>query len=125
MKSLVCGSDKAEILRRMKRVRTDTPRRWGVMTAHEMVCHLADGYRMALGELPVRIQTSWITRTLVKWIAIDLPLPWPHGIPSTVEIDQRGGGTRPGAFASDVAALEASIERVTAPSRSLVPQHPL
>lgn len=34
------------------------------------------------------------------------PLRWPAGVPTSPELDQRCGGTRPGQFEADVAALE-------------------
>ena len=56
---------------------------------------------------------------MVKWVALYLPLRWPLGIPTTAEVDQERGGTRPAEFAADVALLEALVERFTARTRSL------
>jgi hypothetical protein len=49
MKSLASERDRAEIFARLERVRPDSARRWGRMSVHQMVCHLADANRMALG----------------------------------------------------------------------------
>lgn len=50
-------------------------------------------------------------RTLVKWIALYAPLPWPEGVRTSPEIDQCGGaGTPPGDFAADVAHVEALMQ---------------
>ena len=51
MKTLARESDAAEILRRLRAVRPDSVGRWGRMSAHQMVCHLSDGYRLLTGEL--------------------------------------------------------------------------
>jgi hypothetical protein len=52
-------------------------------------------------------------------------VPWPAGIPTSPEIDQEGGGTRPVDFTADVGQVEALLELVTAPTRSLGRQpHP-
>ncbi len=113
MKTLARHRDKAEILQRLRAVRPDSVRRWGRMSAHQMVCHLSDSFRMVLGQKPVCDATGRLQRTIVKWIALYLPLPWPAGIPTRPELDQELGGTRPVDFAADVAELEALLDRVT------------
>ena len=50
MKTLAREGDKAEIVRRLRTLRPDSVRRWGRMSVHQMVCHLADALRMANGE---------------------------------------------------------------------------
>ena len=126
MKTLARQRDKAEILHRLRRVHPESVRRWGRMSAHQMVCHLADSLRMATGEMPVSLDTSPLKRTIVKWVALYLPLRWPAGIPTCPEIDQEHGGTRPVDFAADVVQLEALLDVVTARTRSLDRQaHPM
>ena len=51
-----------------------------------------------------------LQRTVVKWLALYLPLPWPGGILTRPEIDQELGGTAPIDFAADVAQLEALLD---------------
>jgi len=118
VKTLARPSDKAEILRRLRELRPDGVRRWGRMSAPQMVCHLSDGFRMGMGQKPASQVPRLHQRTIVKWIALYLPLRWPAGIATTPEIDQCVGGTRPCDFAADLAQLEALVELVTAPARS-------
>lgn len=114
VKTLARSNDKADILRRLQNLRLDSPRRWGRMTAHQMVCHLADNTRVALGQMSVSVYTPWWARTLVKSIALRVPVPWPSGISTRPELDQvGGGGTKPAEFARDVAELGALVERMT------------
>jgi hypothetical protein len=81
-----------------------------------MVCHLADANRVALGQMSVSLYTPWWSQTLVKWIALRVPLPWPSDIPTRPELDQvLGGGTKPVEFAKDVAELGGLVERLTEP----------
>ena len=85
-----------------------------------MICHLADALRMALGEKPVTPASNPLQRTLVKWIALYAPLPWPAGVPTSPEIDQqREGCTPPVDFASDVADVEALLQLVVARTKTL------
>ena len=120
MKTLARPSDKAEILTRLKNVRPESVRRWGRMSAHQMVCHLSDAFRMVDGQKPVRYAGGLVQSTFVKWIALYLPVRWPPGISTSPEIDQEQGGTCPSEFAADVAQLETLMERFTAPGEKPV-----
>jgi hypothetical protein len=96
------------------------------MSAHQMICHLCDSCRMAMGEKPVSDATGRLQRTVVKWIALYLPVRWPSGIPTRPEVDQQVAGTRPVEFAADVAELEALLELVTTREKGFEwPVHPI
>lgn len=127
MRTLAREGDRTEILRRLKRLREDSPRRWGRMSAHQMVCHATDACRMALGQKRVSA-VSVPLRTIVKWIVLYAPVRWPRGIPTRPELDQDCDGTRPRSFDADVASLEALIRELsshTGPRRRDWPPHPL
>lgn len=111
MKTLAHPRHRAQILERLKTLRPDSAARWGRMSAHQMVCHLNDSFRMATDRKPISFATGLRQRTIVKWIALYAPLRWPAGIRTRPEVDQELDGTRPVAFADDVAQLEALIER--------------
>jgi hypothetical protein len=126
MKTLARSRDRAEILQRLKAVRPESARRWGRMSAHQMVCHLSDSFLVVTGQKPVSHSTSLLQRTIVKWMALYLPLPWPAGIPTRPEVDQELGGTRPVDFARDVAQLEALLAHITTQTRPFDSQlHPI
>jgi len=96
VKSLARAGDAAELIRRLDDVRPDSTRLWGRMTVHQMVCHLGDSFRMVTREKVVVETSTVLQRTVVKWVALYAPLPWPGGRISTVpELDQCGGGTAP------------------------------
>jgi hypothetical protein len=126
MKTLARNRDKAEILRRLTRLRPDSVSRWGRMSAHQMVCHLNDSFRMATSHNPVQHRASLAQRTVIKWIALYLPMRWPTGLPTTPEIDQELGGTKPLDFAADLGQLESLVE-LTVPGSTVVwqPRHPV
>ena len=69
-----------------------------------MVCHLADTFRMALGQKAATAPSGTLQRTVVKWVALYAPLRWPPGITTAPELDQLGEiATRPTDFAADLA----------------------
>jgi hypothetical protein len=119
VKTLANASDTNEILRRLKKVRPDSPRRWGRMTSHQMICHLIDSFRMMAAERDVSDATGPVQQTIVKWFALYLPLPWPAGIMTRPEIDQELGGSPPVEFAADIDELVRRVERVAAAGSSI------
>jgi hypothetical protein len=126
MNTLANERRKAEILQRLRQIRPDSSRRWGRMSAHQMVCHLTDCCRMAIGQKHVSDASSVLQRTIVKWTALYVPLRWPPGFPTRPEIDQEREGTRPAEFAADVAELEALVHLLTADPRTFDwPVHPI
>jgi hypothetical protein len=125
VKTLSRQGDKADILARLRTLHPTSVRRWGRMSAHQMVCHLADWSRMILGRKPVTGRSGPLQRTALKWFVLYAPIHWPHGIVTSVEIDQEQGGTRPVDFAADLAEVEALLDVVTAPGRSLEAAHPV
>ena len=71
------------------------------MTPHEMLCHLADSFSAVLGDLRVSSNETWLSRTVVKWIALHTSLPWPHGVSTRPEVDPKRDGTKPVEFERD------------------------
>src|SRR5688572_7812341 len=125
MKTLARPDDLDDLRRRLHRVRPDSGARWGRMSAHQMICHVADVLRMATGERQVSTASSVLHRTLIKWIALYVPASWPAGIPTRPEVDQECTGTRPADFAADVAAVDALLGRVAAQRQGVWPVHPI
>src|SRR5580700_11690271 len=124
MKTLFNPTDRNEMLQRLTGVRPETQRRWGSMSAHQMICHLSDSFRAALGEKQVSQSTTLFKRTIYKWAALWLPLHWPHGIKTRPEMDQQQGGTPAEEFASDVKKLHILFERFCTSQGEFAP-HPM
>jgi hypothetical protein len=127
MKTLANEKDRALILDRLCRLDPDSERRWGKMTPHQMICHLNDSFKSVIGERDlIGDKSNLLTRSVVRWIALYAPLKWPHGVKTMPENDQEQGGTPPEDFKRDVAALKATVERVTRSQRDFQwRRHPL
>lgn len=103
-----------DTLMRLRSLRPDSPRQWGKMSAHQMVCHLCDSFKIATGERIASPATGVAQRTVIKWFALYAPLRWPPDIQTRPEVDQLSGGSKPTEFAADVAALEAIVRHIAA-----------
>jgi len=113
MKTLINARDKADIIARLGRVSPSSERRWGKMTAHQMICHLSDGFRMYMGVKKVSPASVPYPKALARCIALWAPFPWPKGFKAVPELDQNVGGTRPEVFATDVGELRNLMDRFT------------
>lgn len=111
VRTLASLHDRQSILNRLGNVTETDVAIWGRMTVHEMLCHLSDAYSLALGERAASPATTLLQRTLVKWVALHSPFPWPHGVPTRPEMEQGVGGTPPDDFQRDHARLSAIIPR--------------
>ncbi len=125
MKTLARPRDAAALVERLQRLSPESTARWGRMSVHQMVCHLADSLRMVSGEKAVTHAGGVLQQTVLKWTVLYLPLPWPSGIPTSPEIDQERGGTKPVAFAADLAQVDALLHAMASRAPDVAPPpHP-
>jgi hypothetical protein len=121
MKTLSSPRDRNEVLNRLIKLHPDTQRCWGTMSVHQMVCHLSDSFRASLGEKYISPSSTVFKRTLFKWVALWAPVPWPRGVKTRPEMDQKQGGTPPAEFASDLEKLRILFERFCASEGQFAP----
>jgi hypothetical protein len=114
-----------EIIERLEHVTPDCPRRWGRMNAHQMICHLADSFRGVMGDFHVNPGPAPLPAPILKFVALKMPVKWPHGIKTRPEVDQEGGGTRPTEFAADLVSLKIQCDRFVDNPQAILPTHPI
>ncbi len=108
MPTLLAERDRSALLARLKRLTPQAQRRFGTMTPHQMVCHVSDQLRIALGDLPARRHGSAFRGAIVGFFAIHTPVPWPKG---RVRTAPEMLTARPATWDADVAACETLIAR--------------
>jgi len=104
--------------RRLQALTPSTPRRWGTLTAHEMLCHLADASASILGRPGGAAGRS---RPWRRWLALYTALPWPHGMKTPAHVDPRQAGTRPGIFEPDRARAIAGLRALASATPAALP----
>lgn len=75
LRTVMSTQRRNHLLARIDALCPQAPRRWGRMTAHEMVCHLSDQLRSALGIMPTRIMHTPLRHPVVRWISIYMTPP--------------------------------------------------
>jgi hypothetical protein len=107
MPSLFDPAARSALRQRVDRLRPDSPRQWGRMSAHEMVCHVSDQLRVALGDLPTQPKPMFLSNRALRQLFVYW-LPWPKGkIPTAPEMLT----SRPAEWDRDVAALRELLDR--------------
>jgi hypothetical protein len=108
MPSLLAARDREAAVRRLRSLTPEHQRRWGKMTVHQMLSHVSDQMRVALGDLPTRPYGPFLSGQLARWYAIHTLLPWPKG---KVRTSPEMLTAKPAAWEADVGACEQLIAR--------------
>ena len=95
------------MLSRLRSLRPDAQRRWGRMSAPQMIAHLTDQMHHALGDSPVAARPGRLRWLPVVYASIYL-IPWPKG---RIKGPPEAFATQPTSWEADVAELEALLER--------------
>lgn len=109
VRTLLNDADRAELIRRLQRVRPDAAPAWGTLNAPRMLCHLADQMRVALGDLPSKPVHNFASRTLVKFLVINTGMEAPRG---KIQAAPEMLTSQPGAWNADLSACIELTERV-------------
>jgi hypothetical protein len=95
MSTLADAGVRSACRERLNQLSPDSKARWGRMTAHQMVCHLNDSFRIGTGERYASPATNLFQRTFIKWVALHTTMQWPKGVPTRPEVEQGRGGIQP------------------------------
>ena len=111
---------------RLHALQPDSPRRWGSLTPHEMLCHLGDATGMVLRARPRKEPVPGRARPVMKALALWSPLRWPHGWRTNPMHDPKAGGTQPSVFSRDLVRAVVGLEGIaSAKPDTLAPFHGL
>jgi hypothetical protein len=120
MKSIWQEGARRELSDRIGALPPDRRAQWGKFTAPQMICHLAESLKMAMGDLKVAPKRLPIRYTPLKQLIIYLA-PFPKGAPTAPELLAR----QPRDLTADVADLQRLLARAaSAPTTDSWPEHP-
>jgi hypothetical protein len=110
MKTMSDAEVRRSVTERLKKLSPEAAAHWGRMSANQMVCHLCDSYKVGTGEKRVPFRRGPLPGAVMKWVALQTPLPWPKGIKTLPEVEQGAGGTAPVEFERDRDSLLRTID---------------
>jgi len=65
---------------RIRLLKPDAPRRWGKMTVDQMLWHVSESLRAALGQTHPHVVKPPLPRALLRFLVLNVP--WPRGAPT-------------------------------------------
>jgi len=99
-------SDNKALISRLFTLMPDAQRRWGTMTAGQMLVHCADQLRVSRGEKPVAsLRVPGLLKPLLKWYFVTRLKQFKRNMKTMPELDAKSGMTPPVSFATDHATL--------------------
>lgn len=123
MKTVADAAVLRGLVERLRALGSQSQRRWGTLTPHEMLCHLGDAAEMVLRIRPRVKAVPMRRRPLVKAVFLWSPVRFPHGVPTNPMHDPRADGTQPSEFARDLARAVAALEGIASSRGGLEPAH--
>jgi hypothetical protein len=107
------------MLDRLGRLKPEASRRWGRMTAPQMIAHLSDQMRHALEDSPVAQRRGFLRWAPVRYLSIYV-VPWPKG---RIKGPSEAFLTQPTSWDADVTTLQELLRRFVAlgPDRAWPP----
>ena len=109
MKTIWDPGCRQQLLARFEKLTPDGRPAWGRMTAAQMLAHLADPLKAAMGSKTVVAKTSALSNPIVRTLIIYC-LPWPKGAPTAPEFIH----DREEPFEYNMSAFRATLEEFVA-----------
>jgi hypothetical protein len=119
--SLTDTAARAAMIARIKKFESGGQRRWGALTPEQVMPHLADALRRALGEIPIGSAPGRVKAFILRRLFVH-HLPWPKG---KIKSAPGAFSTPPATWNEDRDRLLEVIERFArTPKEGLAPVHP-
>lgn len=114
MKNILTPSDRAEILERIGKLTPTSTNQWGQMDVQQMMCHMTDPLRDAIGVRKAKQVIPPFLGFLFKPMFLSKK-NWKPNVRTATEYDQtKGGGTPTTTFDNDKAQLLDAIGKFAA-----------
>ena len=91
MKTIWDEAARHALLIRLGQLQSNSPAKWGKFNVTQMVQHLADPLRAAMGEMQVAAKSGPLRNPVLRYLIIYW-LPWPKGAPTAPEFIPPLGG---------------------------------
>lgn len=100
----------AALISRLFRLMPDAPRRWGTMSAGQMLTHCVEQLRVSRGERPVTsVRVPGLLKPLLKWLYVTRVTHFKRNQKTLRELDAKTGLRPSVSFAADHTALVALL----------------
>jgi len=85
--TLLNTATRQALIVRVRALSPDAQRHWGKMDVTQMVWHVSEALRAALGDIEAPNRSNWFFRRVIRPVAFYAPFPWPKNGPTLPEFD--------------------------------------
>ena len=110
MKNILDKDSQQKIIERLDALNEDTPALWGKMKVNEMLAHLNDAFKIALGMKEAKVNTNFFYRKIVFPIIVYKMKNWKHNLPTAPELTVNKKATPAKDFYTEVTFLKKMLE---------------
>ncbi len=120
-KNLLQPEVKEEILSRINKLTSETPRQWGKMNLNQMLRHNTDAILQVYGDVKFAPRGNWFSKKLMRYIILKMDMPTPKEKAQTFpEIDMVARNINPPDFETEKKKLYDLVK--TFPSKQVQPE---
>lgn len=125
MRNTLTPEGKKAIQGRLEKLTPDTPARWGSMKVNQMLAHMNDAHKIALGMKPAEDRSNFYTHRIMFPVAVYLLPAWPRGEKTAPELDQHRAGTKAKDFYTELEFLYKMMDILEEREESKLHPHPM
>jgi hypothetical protein len=116
---------KARLTERLNKLSPETKRQWGKMDVTQMLTHMNDAFRIALGIKPAADVSGFFSRYITFPIGVYVLPFWPKGEATANELDQQKLGSKPRDFYTELEFLLKMIDVFNEREPQKLKPHPM
>ena len=125
MKNTLTPEGKKAIHDRLEKLTPDTPAKWGSMKVNQMLAHMNDAHKIALGMKPAIDKSNFYTNKIMFPVAVYILPFWPKGEKTAPELDQVQEGTKAKDFYTELEFLYKMMDILEEREASKFHPHPM
>lgn len=125
MADTIQGDVKEGLIVRINKLTPHTERRWGKMDVTQMLTHMNDAFRIALGMKPAVDTSNFFTHYITFPVAVYVLPFWPKGEATADELDQQKAGSKPRDFYTELEFLLKMIDVFNERESTKLKPHPM
>lgn len=125
MKNILSKEGKQEIIDRLDKLTPDTQHKWGTMAVNQMLAHMNDAMKIALGMKPAVNKSNFFTHNVTFNVAVYVLPSWPKGEATAPELNQQVEGTKARDFYTEVEFTKKMLDIIEEREESKFHPHPM
>ena len=125
MADTIEGSVKEGLTARINKLTPTTEKHWGSMDVTQMLTHMNDAFRIALGMKPAIDKSNFFTHYVMFPAAVYVLPSWPKGEATAPELDQQREGSKPRDFYTELEFLLKMIDVFNERENTKLKPHPM